>query len=346
MAKYTLNICYSTYCRGEVFLKDILQLLENEDGRFRVTVQDNHSEDGSFERLSEIKDYRFNLRRNEKNLGNIPNSQRALSDNPDAEYLLFSLDKDFVNPKYLSSFIDYLETNKPDYGHLNLYKPDNQSADVFSKGYDAISNLAYLSKHPSGFFWRKDLLYAEMQKPFFNKLSRLFDWWYDLVTAHIAVKYDGQVVNIPLFIHAPFRKEYQGILVPTLSFNENNIYFGFPKRMESYELFMTDMISLELPKEDLEKASFHLLKRTLHQTTTFLRAVYHKKDECLRYNLRYRTISFTELHHNIVVVLKKYNQLMRDRESKISLLGKSLLAYTCFTLFTAKFCLTEKYEKS
>ncbi len=126
MSKYTLNISFSTYCRGEQFLKDIQALLTSKDIRFRITVQDNHSEDGSFEALQSIEDERFVVRQNDKNLTSHPNHKKSLLNNPDAEYILFSIDKDFVNPEYISQFVDYLEKEKPYYGYLNLYNAKGQ----------------------------------------------------------------------------------------------------------------------------------------------------------------------------------------------------------------------------
>ncbi len=345
MSKYTLNVSFSTYCRGEQFLKDIQTLLTSKDNRFRITVQDNHSEDGSFEALQSIKDVRFVVRQNRENLTSHTNHKKSLLDNPGAEYILFSIDKDFVNPEYISQFIDYMEEEKPYYGFLNLDNAYGQENIVYQAGEDAINNLGYLCKHPSGFFWRRDLLEHEMQQEYFKQLPMKFDFWFDLVTAHFAAKYPGQVCNIPLFIHAPYRKEYQGKLVPTLSYNEDNIYFGFSKRMETFEIFLKDLTSLEISNEMLQRSAFHLLKGTLEKVTTGLRAVYHKKNECIRYNLKYRTFSFGELIYNAHAALKLYKKMMNGHESAKSLFLKCFLAYSYTLLRTAKFCLTEKYEK-
>ena len=168
MNMYTLNICYSTFCRGKRFLDDINELLQNKDKRFHVTVQDNHSEDGSFEALNSIDDPRFLLRRNDRNLTSHPSHKLSLLNNNDADYLLFSIDKDYINPEYISQFIDYLEKEKPSYGFVELYKADNRPAKNYSFGYNAITNLGYLSKHPSGFFWKKDLYYQEIEKSYFK----------------------------------------------------------------------------------------------------------------------------------------------------------------------------------
>ena len=345
MSKYTLNISFSTYCRGEQFLKDIQALLTSKDIRFRITVQDNHSEDGSFEALQSIEDERFVVRQNDKNLTSHPNHKKSLLNNPDAEYILFSIDKDFVNPEYISQFVDYLEKEKPYYGYLNLHNAKGQEDITYEAGVDAITNLGYLCKHPSGFFWRRYLLEQEMQQDYFTRLPMTFDFWFDLATAHLAAKYPGQVCNIPLFIHAPFRKEYQGKLVPTLSYNEDNIYFGFPKRMETFEIFLKDLTSLEISKEVLQNVAFHLLRGTLGQVTIGLRAVFHKKNECIRYNLKYRTYSLSELMSNARAALNLYKREMKGHESALSLFAKCFLAYNYTLLRTAKFCLTEKYEK-
>ncbi len=315
MSTYTLNICYSTYCRGERFLKDIEELLENKDLRFHITVQDNHSEDGSFERLQTINDPRFQLRQNDNNLTSHPNHKRSLMNNPDAEYLLFCIDKDYVKAQYISQFIDYLENEKPIFGFVDLYHSEFQTPEVFSAGYEALRHLGYLSKHPSGFLWKKELLYQEFNKKYFKDFSMKFDFWFDVVTAHFAAKYPGVIIHIPLFTHAPFRKDINYMKAPSLSYNEDNIYFGKSKCWETYRIYINDLLSLEIALKDKQNLAYRMAATLIGQVTLSLRKIYQKRDETKRYNLKLKTITWQEMLDNTLISLKLFNQLMSKSEN-------------------------------
>lgn len=76
----------------------------------------------------------------------------ALSNNPDAEYLLFVIDKDFIDIHRLQDFIDYLQKKKPTFGYLDLYALCTEGVENFSAGREAMTKLGYLGKHPSGYF--------------------------------------------------------------------------------------------------------------------------------------------------------------------------------------------------
>jgi len=344
--KYTLNVCFPTYCRGDQFFEDIKSLLTNKDKRFRVTIQDNHSEDGSFEALQKIDDSRLILYRNESNLTGIPNTKLALANNSGAEYLLFSIDKDYVDPKYISEFIDYLEKENPVFGYLDLYRSKGQPAEHYSAGVDALKKIGYLCKHPSGYFWRNDVYTRETNKNYFKNLPMKFDWWFDLLTAHFAAEYPGVIVHIPVFIHAIYRPEYMGRFNPTLSYNEENIYFGFSKRMEDFELCVYDLINLDLNIKIKQHIAFIMAYRLVANVTINLRNLYHNKRTTKRYNLINRTITWSEMFGNTSKALKLYISLMMSSENILPLLGKSFLLLGWSVLRTAPMCIKEFFRKS
>lgn len=327
---YTLNICYSTFCRGKRFFDDINELLQNKDKRFHITVQDNHSEDGSFEALNSIDDPRFHLRRNDRNLTSHPSHKLSLLNNNDAVYLLFSIDKDYINPEYISQFIDYLENEKPSYGYVELYKADNRPSENYSFGYNAITNFGYLSKHPSGFFWKKDLYYQEVEKSYFKNLPMKFDFWFDVVTAHLASNYTGTIIYIPLIIHAPFRKDINYMQSPTLSYNEDNIYFGKKKRWETYNIYINDLFSLDISLDVKKDLAFKLTANLISQVTLELRMIYQNIVETNRYSIASRTITLKEMLYNSFVSIKIYNKLLGQYETLFARIYNSFLLMGMF----------------
>ena len=119
MEKKVLSICIPTYNRKEVLIDEIKQYLSVQDERFCIKVNDNCSTDGTVTALLQIHDDRLIVSRNEKNEGSVPNWMKALL-NCNSEYVIFVLDKDLIDIKYLSAFIDYLVSDKPNFGYVDL----------------------------------------------------------------------------------------------------------------------------------------------------------------------------------------------------------------------------------
>lgn len=330
--RYKLCICYATYNRGEIFFQDISNLLLNRDQRFCINIQDNCSTDGSFEKWKEIKDERLIIRRNEKNIGAIPNSKASLSHHPEAEYVMYCIDKDYINPDYISQFLDYLEENDPRFGYIDIYNRDKGFSELYTKGREAILKTSYLSRHPSGFFWKTELLANEFSQYYFKMLDPSFDFWFDLLTAHFASKYDGEYVKIPVFIQNQYREEYKDGGGKSLTYSADNLYFGILKRLEAYGIFINDLFGLDLSITDKRYLAFKQTIRTISLLTFEYRSVYNNEVTCNHYGIKRRKVSYKELMHNTYMVLNAYSSIMKDKEPAIIIGAKSFFLYNAFAL--------------
>lgn len=331
--KYKLCICYATYNRGDVFFHDISTLLvNNNDQRFCINIQDNKSTDGSYEKWEAIKDERLTIRQNKGNIGAIPNSMASLSHHPDAEYVMYCIDKDYVNPKYLSQFLDYLDKKEPFFGYIDIYNKDKGEPEIYTKGREAILKTSYLSRHPSGFFWKSELLENEFSEPYFKQLNPMFDFWFDLMTAHFAVKYDGVYLKIPVFIQNQYREEYKDGGAKSLTYNVDNLYFGMPKRLETYGVYLKDLFDLNLSITDKRYLAFKQTIRTISLLTFEYRSVYNNEVTCNHYGIKKRKVSYRELMHNTYKVLDAYSRIMKDKEPAIFVGAKSFFLYNAFAL--------------
>lgn len=332
MKNYKLCICYATYNRGCVFFQDISTLLLNKDPRFCINIQDNKSTDGSFEKWSEIQDERLTIRRNAENIGAIPNSIASLSAHPDAEYVMYCIDKDYINPAYISQFLDYLEKEEPYFGYIDIYNKEKGSTEHYTKGREAILKTSYLSRHPSGFFWKTELLEEEFSQQYFKLMDSSFDFWFDLMTAHFAVKYDGEFVKIPLFIQNQYREEYKDGGARSLTYSIDNLYFGIPKRLETYRIYIDDLFSLNLSVEDKRYIAYKQTVRTIGMLTGQYRSALNNSATCNHYGINKRKVGYGELMRNVYKGLKAYKKVMKGRESKISLGVKSFFLYNAFAV--------------
>jgi hypothetical protein len=342
MCKYILNICIPTYNR-KTLIYNIESYLRCKDQRFCITIQDNCSTDGSYEALKQITDNRFELRRNASNIGGSPNSKCVLEDNFDSKYLLFILDKDFIDINRISEFIDFLEKESPTFGYLDLYNLKQDCVENYQPGIESIIKIGYLKRHPSGYFWQRALFENEIAKPYFKALPYKFDFWFDLLCSHFAVNNSGCIVYLPLVLHGPRNPHF--IPNKTISYNENNLFFGCSKNIEILNHFINDLNDLDLPKKDKYDIALRLFISTMYAVSTALRNTYHNDRICFHYDLQRRTVSWWEMFCNSLKVLRAYNLLMKSSECFLSRLVKSILVLGYSVIRFSILCIKELFVK-
>ena len=309
MKTYTLAVCIPTFNRSDILFESLQNYLKSDESRVCFTVQDNCSTDGSFEMYQSIHDERLRVRQNAENIGALLNAKAALSNNSDAEYILFSIDKDRLEMNYLSKFIDYLESEKPGCGCLDVYGDTNERIENFPKGIEAVRKTGYLSKHPTGFFWRRDYFDEEIKKPYFKALPVKFDFWFDVVMAHCASQYGASFVYIPAILHGARSKAKP---TKTLTYNDTNYFFGYPKRMETYEIYPRDLLSLDVPKKEKMDMAVYLMRNTMGMVSVGLRSILCNNWEVYHYGFKWRVMSWHEMIGNVYYVYRLYASLLKD----------------------------------
>ena len=342
MKKYLLAICIPTFNRSTL-KSNIETYLTCKDQRFYVRVQDNCSTNDIYEELKEIKDSRFVLKRNIENIGLMPNSRLVLSDCDDAEYILFCIDKDLVNVEQLPAFLDYLEQKRPAFGYVDLYNFMLDRVDVYPAGRLGLFRMGYLGKHPSGYFWNENLFAAELSKPYFKQIPLNFDFWFDIVCAHLSLLYDSVVLYIPLVLHG--EKNPKFIPNKTISYNETNLYFSCPKRIETFIINLNDLNQLDVLNKLRNDEALRLFKRTMTGVTKTLRQIYHSNSMCYHYNLKWHTVSWLQMFKNSISVVRVYNKNMQKHESVLSLLIKSSIVFIYTVMSFSKNCIVELFKK-
>lgn len=311
--KYTLCICIPTYNRSNILVPALSKYLSLKDQRFCITLQDNCSTDGSFERLSQILDNRIKLRQNFMNVGGISNSKAAVSQICDSEYIMFSIDKDELDIDYLPKFINFLEKERPTFGFVDLYGERTHGFEIYNHGSEAVLHTSYLSKHPTGFFWRKDLLEEEMGKSYFKSQPEDFDFGFELVCAHLAISHPAYIVHIPCIRHGKkLSTNIKAILSTskTIIYNNSNYYFGVSKRIETFVIYLSDLLNLQLSSKEKERLSLLLLDRTMQLVSTSLRQILHNNWESYHYNFEWRIMPLYEMISNINNVMAEYKRIM------------------------------------
>lgn len=283
-----LSICIPTYNRIIRLQKLVLNILSSPLQDIEIVILDNCSTDNTLNILKEIKDKRLSVYSNEKNIGGLLNGFKALQ-YAKGFFSLLCLDKDFINVEKLQDFENILKKNIDiDVGFCNLFFTGNVEYNRYYAGFDAVIHLAYLSKHPSGTFYKSSIyknsnilkiIFTENKDFFFNV---------ELLNAELASYGNGMIVNIPLFI---LETEKEAAAFSTLTYNKNNLFFLPNQRIKEYCFYITHIYILPLKKFEKVKLLKKVIKQGLFSSTIEYKNIMKNKNILQHYSMTVKKIS-------------------------------------------------------
>lgn len=300
-----LTVCIPTYNRKDVLIPDLKSYLSIDDSRFCIKVNDNCSVDGTVDALQQIDDDRFEFHKNQTNIGSVPNWMMALQ-GCRSEYVLFLLDKDTFRIDYLSDFLDYLEKENPSFGFVNLNSSSNCACIRYNKGIDSILAMAYLDKHPSGYFYRRQVFEEGIRSSFFQSIDRKFIFPFEVLNALVGSLYPSVIVNIPLIRTAAERTFKDG---RSLSFNESNIWFGLQKRMVEFDYYIRSALFLPISSKEKFSLCNSIYSKMVYNVSSQFYSFMGNEDVCYHYYLESRKVNRKELLYNVFRVSSVYRNL-------------------------------------
>lgn len=188
-----LSICIASYNHGKE-LYDKINLLLKIEQNLEIVCSDNASSDETDELLSSVKNNNFHYIKNERNMGLTVNYINAL-DHAKGKYALFLTDKDSINTKRINDIITLLKNRNFSMGYFVFDSNSNDlKINYFKDQKSCLKMFAYLSKHPSGYFFNNELMKKiNIKKYADTTVSGVFP--YLSAPKHID-KARGQVFNI------------------------------------------------------------------------------------------------------------------------------------------------------
>jgi glycosyltransferase involved in cell wall biosynthesis len=327
MNKRILSICKPSYNRKDVLIPDIKEYLKLDDDRLEVKVNDNCSTDGTIEELNKISDERLKFIVNKKNIGGIPNMMLSLTA-ADTQYVMLVIDKDTIDIKVLPQFLDYLENEQPYFGFIDFKNNQSFKVEKFKAGIDCILHTGFLSKHPSGLFWRTSLLEGEMKKNYYKNIDPFFAFIFDVICGKLGAKYDSQIIYMPLIINANLRSKIGGEKYSkTLEYNGDKAFFNSKMRTKEFSCYLKNALEINLPRNDLKILCKHLTDSGIRQISINVRKEMRNKTVCAHYNLQMRNIGLKEMIKNTLIILHILS------EYATNVLGKKYIRYISVHLF-------------
>jgi glycosyltransferase involved in cell wall biosynthesis len=299
--------------------KLILNILDFPSQDIEVVVVNNASTDNTLEVLSQIKDGRLSIYSNDVNIGGMCNIIMSLSKSSGI-YTLFCLDKDWIETVNLSRFISVLSEHKNTicgYCELDILKEEPN--EYFSTGIDGIKHLGYLSKHPSGYFFRTYELHNSslLQNFIFQKDS--FDFCIDLLCTDLAAVGASCIVRFPLVFSANFTAKYDiEPPIKTYTYTKDNVFFHPRQRMNELYRYISHLSTLNIPKKNKKKLIYDLFQRGLIVSTLGYKKIMNNEAICSHYNIENKDISLLKL----IIIDIKYCKYFVKSDIHISWLEK------------------------
>ena len=156
--KRILSVCIASYNKSETTSGLVRSILTCKNPDLEVVVVDNASTDDTVERLMTISDVRLKIKKQDNNIGAAPNILASILEG-EGTFCLYTNDRDIIYPEKLDKFINYLKCNPSiGGGHCvrNVLKFDTD--DIKYQGINALLNLNFRDEHPTGYFFRKEIL--------------------------------------------------------------------------------------------------------------------------------------------------------------------------------------------
>lgn len=287
-----ISICIPTYNRKEKVYKLVNDILNYKGDEIEVVVLDNCSTDATKLLLKKIDDYRFHYFLNDINIGSILNILKVLT-KANGQYSILCLDKDYLDYQEIPNLVNHLKyDNDVVFGYCSLNLQNISSDKVFEKGYSSVLNMAYLSKHPSGYFYKTDMfINSKILKQIFTQNDK-FGFPFELINAEMSFSGKSKVINLPLF-NTESRNDCAKI--PSFTFDKSNIYFDPKERFIECVKYIMSVLQLDLLKKEKRKLIILLFSRGLIASTFGYRTILADHPLCLHHGIEPHKISIIEL---------------------------------------------------
>lgn len=292
--KPLLSFCIPTYNRLERVATLVRRILSLPDDDIEVVVLDNASTDGTYEALRQIADPRLKVRSNAENRGALFNMVHVFDD-ASGEFVVYSTDQDTTHPERIGAFKVFLRAHPAlACGYCRFDVRDGIAHEHFARGIEAVTAIAYRGRHPTGYFFRNEMLRQSRMPDRFADFDKVHLFPLEFAFAEAALAGDGAVYNSPLF--SPNRGED---VVKHKSATTNgaskNAFFAPGARLKLAVSYASHVDTLSLSKQAKATLIAKLFIGELRAATVGYRRVMGNEQLCTHYRMEPRHISGWEI---------------------------------------------------
>lgn len=311
-----LSIYIATYNRVSIIKKKIVDILTLKSNDFNIWVLDDCSDDGTYEELKKIDDFRLNVIRNTERKGCLKDGAMTnwyyLLEKCDGQFALHLNDRDILHIDKLLDFIEFLKEHRDyvggicdSYSGVKLYKTPEE----------ALQAIPYRAVHPTGIVCRTDLYRTISERKCYFTKERAYIHPHDLILGELC-KF-GKMFE--------YDKLYN--LADTDSFANNKSFlykkgtnetswFSPEERTKEFELFVKHLAMLEFDDEIKSKKAIRIAKSYVYFCTFNYKYFVTDLGQIQHYGIDAKKIGYKEMarEKNLfleksIAILMKYNLL-------------------------------------
>lgn len=288
-----LSICIPTFNRAGTVHRLVLKILKCPAADIEVVVLDNGSTDDTIDRLAGIRDERLCVHSNGTNRGVLFNTVNVLL-KARGDFCVLLLDKDDVAPEQIGNFKDFLARADVACGFCEYDSSPGRPADLFAKGFDALSRVAYTCHHPTGYFFKRALLRELDIGTRFVDPDYVGHFCFEFVFAELSLLGTGAIYHRPIF--AP--ETLAGAAKPK-SFGTNasreDAFFSPSGRLKMAINFSHQIGKLPISRREKRRLIADRFMHGLRAATVGYKSVMASPELCSHYHVGHREVHRTEL---------------------------------------------------
>lgn len=327
--KPVLTFCIPSYNRADKIFKTVNEILSYSGADIEIVVLDNLSTDQTKSLLSVVSDSRFRFVENEINIGGPLNHTKVIT-LATGQYAFLLLDKDHISATAIPALINRLKQHPNvafGYCGLNL---SNDSPDVILEiGYPSLKRMAYQSSHPTGMFYRTDILKRLRVISRIFADGKKFPFYPDVINGEMATYGRSLIINLPAFF-TETKEECASI--PSFTYDVKDLFFSPQQRFKELIVYVEFIKDLRLSQWVYLKLVAVVYYRSIMNATFGYQSTMKDVFVCSHYNVEPRRVEWTEMFKTQLTFSKGFFS------SKIGLsyMVKTVIILGSWILFAAK----------
>lgn len=246
----------------------------------------------------------------------------------DAEGLFYMilLDKDRIDGKYLDDFIDNLSKNKHKLNGGYCAQNANISLNnIQIYNTNLLEKFGYLSRHPSGEFYRTDIVKDFIKNSNEKLLTDPFA--YDIYLTQCASKSGSMMIyDKPLiYLETVEDSKKRGSLA--YSKKNNNLYFMSDNRIDEFKNFYSHLKTLDIDTHTYERELSKLYKMTLVNVTYIYKDVMCDDMASKHYRFEKKEVTNKEIEENKNKFNIEFIKVVNDDKLAYKIINENKLYY-------------------
>ena len=292
-----LSICIPSYNRFGQMRMNLESIFKARSKEFEVVIVDNCSTN-NIDGLG-ISDDRLNvIKRKEKVDGRINVWESLLFGK--GKYVMMCLDKDYIDGDSLDIFISKLQRNENIQGGYCVLDKKNSkgTASLVTNNFEKV---IYKNRHPSGTFYRKEILKEEYETVKFKDRKSIYylnAFIEDFLLAKCMVKGNIYIYDSPLVFTAnTIRVVDENSMAKSYTYKpENKNLFFMPNcRLKQLNINLLHLDTLNFTSEEKNKIIREITGEALLTCTVGYEEVMKNSDICMHYYIESRQVTRKEL---------------------------------------------------